>query len=56
MVYLLSQFISITPNTVGLVFIAEFLALVLYTHWMVSRHRVRQNPEFQELYLAVDNT
>ena len=56
MVYMLSQFINITPNTIALVFFAEFLALVIYTHCMVSRHRARQAPEFQEPYLVVDNS
>ncbi len=56
MVYLLSQFFSITPDTVAIVFVAEFVLLMVYTHWMVSRHRARQTPEYQGLCLGVDNT
>lgn len=56
MVYLLSDFIGDNQMLTGLVFTAEFMALVAYGHWMVNRSRTRGEADQLMPYLIVDNT
>ena len=55
MIYLLSHYFNIGSTAVGTLFFAEFLLLVLYTHWMISRHNARKAQNHPELYLVADN-
>lgn len=41
---------------IGLVFGAEFLALVVYSNWMINRSRKRNAAALEFPYLIVDNT
>jgi hypothetical protein len=51
-----SQIYDISVTAAGMIFAAEFVLLMLYAHWMASRHRARQRPDYPELYLVIDNT
>jgi hypothetical protein len=56
MAYVLSQLYDLSTTTNAMIFAAEFVLLMFFTHWIATRHRARQRPDHPELYLVIDNS